>query len=117
MKYIILILFIIGASEVNAQEWTQENTRWEQAYYVTHLIDWGQTQEIARNPDYYERNAILGRNPTEAEVNRYFILTGIGHHLIARWLDKYRLPYQQATFFINFIAVTGNFTAGVKIKF
>ena len=114
---VLVVFFFLGASELKAQEWTEENTKWEYAYYVTHLIDWGQTLEIARNPGYKELNPILGEYPTEAEVNRYFLLSGIAHHLLARWLDEYRLPYQQATFLINFGAIANNASIGIKIKF
>jgi len=117
MKAAILILFfILGASEAKA-EWTQENTNYEYAYFATHLIDWGQTLEIAKNPRYEEINPILGKYPTEQEVNQYFILSGIAHHLIARWLDNYRLPYQQATFYFNLGNVLRNSQIGINIIF
>ncbi len=117
MKYILIIFFLLGASELKAQEWTQENTSWEYAYFATHLIDWGQTLEISRNQKYYELNPILGRYPTEQQVNQYFILSGIAHHLIARWLGKHRLTYQHVTFYINFANVTRNAQMGINIIF
>ena len=41
---------------------------------VALILDWKQTLKIARNPLLYsETNKILGKHPSVAEVNRYFI--------------------------------------------
>lgn len=118
MKYLIIIMFfVVGASELNAQEWTKENTQWETAYFVTRIIDWGQTLEIQRNPKYYELNQFLGKHPTRGEINRYFIVTGIGHLVISNYLDEWRLPWQQASFFYSLGVVSRNFEMGIKVKF
>lgn len=103
-------------NDAEASEWTQENKKWETAYMATHLIDWGQTLEIARNPKYYETNPILGKTPTRGEVNRYFLITGIGHYLISRYLDDYRLAWQKTTFFIELGVVTRNASIGIKMS-
>ncbi len=117
MKFILIILFLIGASEVNASEWTKDDTKWESAYLVTHIIDWGQTLDIASNNKYRETNIFLGRNPTEDEVNRYFLLTGVGHYLVSLLLSDNRRVWQKATFFIEFGVISKNASIGIKVKF
>ena len=39
-------------------------------------IDMLQTLEIANNDAYYEKNPILGKHPSEAQVVTYFIARG-----------------------------------------
>jgi len=114
---VIIVLFVTGASELKAMEWTKENTQWESAYMVTHIIDWGQTLEIAENPNFTEVNPILGSNPNRGDVNRYFLLTGIGHYLMSSYLDEWRETWQKTTFFIQFSVVANNAMLGVKITF
>jgi len=118
MKYLILIVFfVIGSSELKAQEWTEENTAWETAYLATLIIDWGQTLEIAENPNYRELNQIIGEYPTRGEVNRYFMGLGISHIIISNYLDEWRLPWQRSTFFFSLGVISRNARMGIKINF
>lgn len=55
-------------------DWRPVDTKRAIAFAVLDGIDWAQTRSIARNPDkFYEMNPILGRHPTVAQVNRYFL--------------------------------------------
>lgn len=117
-KYFILIASMLFNLNVSANEWTTENTAWESAYMVAHLVDWGQTLDIASSSEFVEKNPLLGVNPTRGDVNKYFLLTGIGHYLISRYVfDDYRATWQQSTFFIQFNVVRKNISLGVRVNF
>jgi len=119
LLYIIVLvsLFLVASASSEASEWTKSNTKWESAYMVTHLIDWRQTLEISNNPRFKETNPILGNNPTENEINQYFLLTGISHYLISRYLDDWRETWQKTTFFIQFSVISKNAIIGIKTNF
>jgi len=114
MKYILLLLL---SFPVSAQEWTTEDTQWEAGYLALHLIDWGQTLDIAENSQYTELNPLIGSNPSRGDVNRYFAVTAIGHYLISRYLGENRRLWQQTTMFIEFNVVARNASIGVNINF
>ena len=50
------------------------------AFNVLQTIDMLQTLEIANNDNYYEKNKILGKHPSEAQVITYFIVRGFAHY-------------------------------------
>ena len=77
MKYLLLLLFI---SPAYADEWTTNDTYREITYQGLAAIDWLQTRNIAKNPNYYEQNPILGEYPSVGKVNAYFAITGIVHY-------------------------------------
>lgn len=110
-------MFVLGASEPKAAEWTKENTNWESAYLVAHLVDWGQTLEISNNPRYTEINPALGKYPSEDEVNQYFLITGVGHYFISRYLGENRLLWQQATFIVELNVIARNASLGIRVNF
>jgi hypothetical protein len=57
-----------------AEEWNNTDKLLVAGVEASLAIDWWQTRRIAAsNGGYYETNAILGRHPSGAEVNRYFI--------------------------------------------
>ena len=48
-------------------------------FNVLQTIDMLQTLEIANNDDYYEKNKILGKHPSEAHVVAYFVAVSYTH--------------------------------------
>jgi hypothetical protein len=91
----------------------------ELAYTALHLVDWGQTLNIARNPDrFHERNPILGRHPSPGQVNRYMAASLAAHWLIARALKpKARKIFQGVTLVIKSGFVAGNYSVGLRVDF
>jgi hypothetical protein len=96
-------------------DWTPEDTARQAAYFTLHSLDWLQTRYIAQHPDeYWESNAILGDHPTLAEVNTYFIASGIAHYAISRWLPPdWRKNWQYFTLGVEAGYVTHNIQVGV----
>lgn len=95
--------------------WNSADTKREILYGLLHTTDWLQTQEIARNPDYYETNLVLGSNPSVGEVNTYFAMTLIGHVTISYFLpEKHRKIWQFITIGIEAGVVGHNVLIGVR---
>lgn len=113
-----MILFLVLASPAHA-DWTKKDTVYQLTYTVLHLIDWGQTLDIARNPDdFYEMNPILGEHPSVGRVNTYNIVSLITHTAISYYLPpKYRRWWQVSAIGVKVILVSHNNNIGVKVSF
>lgn len=97
-----------------------QNNKMEALYLALHGLDWAQTREIAANPDkYHERNPILGKHPSQAEVNRYFMLTGLGHYALSKMLPpEWAKPFQQGTIGLEgYVTGRNKFGIGIGTKF
>jgi len=83
-----------------------------------HAVDWLQTHEIRQSDHYSETNLSLGREPSAAAVNRYFIATGVGliaaHYLLPNPFNK----WLRVAWFLNGLVSTGNnYAIRVRIEF
>ncbi len=119
MKTLItVILFLSLTSPVHA-EWTKKDTAFQLTYTAVHLADWGQTLDIARNPDsYYEINPIVGKHPSVGRVNTYMALSLIVHTGISYLLpSKYRRWWQIGTIGVTTSLVIHNNSVGLKVRF
>ena len=116
---IILDLFLLFTSNSQADEWTAADTGREAVYLTLHSIDWAQTRNIARNPDkWYEQNSYLGKHPSVAQVDRYFIAAGAIQFAVAYYLPaEYRKAFQYVTIGVEGGAVVHNFSLGIEVKF
>lgn len=116
-----LILGILGlcSGPVYAQGWTDNDTKVEAAYLVLHAIDWSQTRYIAAHPqELHETNQILGEHPSDAEVNRYFILAGLLHAGIAYALPvNARRGWQSITIVVEAGQIARNYNIGIRFEF
>jgi len=90
-------------------------------YLVLHTLDWMQTLTIARNPDrWHETNPILGNHPSVAQVNQYFLATGIAHTLITAHLPqrKARLWLGATSIMqLGFVMHNRNLGIGLNVKY
>jgi hypothetical protein len=125
MKSISRIAISIGllmSFVAPAHAWSDEDTAWESAYLATHLVDWGQTRDIANkcdsDTDVYEKNPLLGSCPSTMEVNLYFIGTALLHTSASRMLPvKYRRMFQMGTLGLQLNSVNNNKRIGLKVSF
>ena len=61
----------------------------EVAWQAIHIVDWGQTLDIADNPDrYHEINPIIGRHPSRGRVNMYMGASALLHPLVTYMLPE-----------------------------
>lgn len=87
MKLLLVFLLLLGSGCAH-DPWTKEDTARHVGYTVLHVIDWRQTKEIAGDPEHYELNFVLGKYPTQKEVDVWFIGTWIGMTGAAYLLPK-----------------------------
>lgn len=118
---IVTILFLVLCfSVISAHaEWTKADTLREVSWQVLHIVDWGQTRHIAKNPDqFYEINPILGRHPSVGEVDTYMITGAVIHTAVSVVLpQKYRSYWQYVTIGMSGYCVGNNINAGIKVDF
>ena len=112
-------LFLVPGS--SALAWNEKDTYWEMAYLAAHVADWGQTRDIASHCGaglYYETNPVLGRCPSTAWVNTYFIGTALLHMGVANALPtKYRRLFQGGTLAMELNYVNSNAKIGLQVNF
>lgn len=89
-------------------------------------IDYGQTLDIASNPQWKETNPILGEHPTRSEVTRYFAVAAVLHPTISALLptDKclgpvcdWRKAWQWVTIGVEAGYVAHNYSLGIRTDF
>jgi hypothetical protein len=98
--------------------WTADDTAREAAYQTLAAVDWAQTLNIQTDPTRHELNPILGQHPSQNKINKYFIITGLGHAAIAYMLSPtYRKIFEISTITLEVGTVGHNITVGVGMKF
>jgi hypothetical protein len=111
-------------------DWTTNDTLRQTTYEALHLVDLGQTLYIADHPnEFTEANSAwaIGAHPSKGRVYTYFVVTGVGNYLVAKWLPSYAqvLGYDVnpraiwQSFFIvdSAYGVAHNNSIGIKIEY
>ena len=74
--------------------------------------------EIANNDDYYEKNPILGKHPSETQVITYFIARGFAHYHATNMIpQKYRNLFHGYNIIYNYNVIKDNHELGIRIDF
>ena len=88
------------------------------AFNVLQFVDMLQTLEIANNDDYYEKNKILGKHPSEFQVVTYFIARGFAHYEATKIIpSKYRKLWHTYNIVYNYNVIRDNHELGIRINF
>lgn len=120
MKTILaaLLLSFCAVASATDRSWSDSQIRWAAGAAVLHAIDWGQTRDIARQPDsYHERNPILGPHPTLGDVNRHFIVFGAVTAALVHFLPQYRDTLLKVYVGYQMVNTTRNFSIGLRLNF
>ena len=82
------------------------------------VADWGQTRYVAKSPQYYETNPILGEKPSVSKVNKYFIgVLAVNNGIMIALPDKYKPYYAGVVTTVEAGYVAHNNSIGIKISF
>ena len=91
------------------------------------LVDWGQSLDITKRDEYYEKNAYLGKNPSRSKVNAYFALSCLTHAGITWMMPASarvfglqfspRRAWQYAYIGYESSFVANNYQLGLKVSF
>ena len=87
-------------------------------FNVLQGIDMLQTLEIANNDNYYEKNKILGKHPSETRVVTYFVARGFAHFHATKMIpQKYRRFWHAYNLVYNYDVIRDNHELGIRIDF
>lgn len=131
MKLIVCILGgIILTSPCFAWEpdpWSKTDIALEILSQGLLLVDWGQSLDITKRDEYYEKNAYLGKNPSRSKVNAYFALSCLTHAGITWMMPASarvfglqfspRRAWQYAYIGYESSFVANNYQIGLKVSF
>ena len=88
------------------------------AFNILQTIDMLQTLEIANNDDYYEKNKVLGKHPSESHVVAYFVFRGFAHYHATNIIpQKYRNYFHGYNIIYNYSTIKDNHELGIRIDF
>ena len=123
---LFLLIVVITYKDANAIELskyykeplTETDKKGIIAFNILQTIDMLQTLEIANNDDYYEKNKILGKHPSEAQVITYFISRGFAHYHVTKMIpEKYRNLWHGYNMVYNYDVIRKNHKLGIRINF
>jgi len=115
MKILICLFFLL----TSCATWTTGDTVRESSWVVINTIDWGQTLEMAKNPnEFKEHNPILGNHPSQGRVNVYMASSTLAHIGVSSLLPQNIRPWwQYITIGFSGACVINNLRAGIGVSF
>ena len=116
---IVLLALILLVSCANRKPLTKSQIVGEVAWQVIHVIDWGQTLDIADNPDrYHEINPLIGRHPSRSKVNAYMAASALIHPVVTYFIPtEYRWYWLGGTLALSTACVVNNNAIGLSLGF
>lgn len=114
---LLLVLFSLTAKAEVFDNWTVDEKRMFWLSEALLIADWTQTRQIVKNPNYIEKNVILGERPSMAAVNTYFIGALIGNYFLADYLGENKMIYLSTVSVVQGVVVKQNREIGLRIGF
>jgi len=121
MKLLLLTFMLTVSVNCMADEFHNsggitDTGRRELLWQAVNAVDWMQTRTIATDERWYEVNPILGKHPTLAEVNTYFVASALFHTSVSHYLSrKHARMYQNATTVVGIGFVLNNHIKGIRL--
>lgn len=98
------------------RQWSKTDTALELTLVAVSFIDVCQTSWFLRDPSYSESNPLLGRHPSQLELNLFTLGALVTHAAIAYALPKpYRSIWQGLGIGVETSAIAHNFSIGVSL--
>ena len=116
---LLILLLLLPVSASAFDPWSREDVALETVWQLLHLADWGQTLDLAAQPNkYYEYNPILGSHPSRSQVNLYMAASALLHLGVTHVLPSRCRPwFQHVSIGVSGTCVVNNFAVGLSIKF
>ena len=116
LLFLALCLFVLRAEAgepLSGKEWGREAV-----FFAFGLLDYGQTMDIKNHPGMYERNPLLGENPSDVRIRNYFLGAAATHAAITYLLPRqYRPTWQWGTMLLEVGVVAHNYSIGLRVDF
>lgn len=113
----IAAALLVAAGAVRADEWSTTDRALLAGAAALHLADWSQTLRIAEPGGWYEKNRILGPDPSRSDVNAYFAGTAVLLLVLASALPEYRTALLTGWITVGIVSVGNNLALGIRIGF
>lgn len=119
MKTITTLLLLFPLTTYAFDQWSDADKTRETVYLSLHIIDWGQSLDIAKRPDEYnEDNFILGNKPSVNRVNTHFAIASVMHVVAVHVMPaKWRPAFQYYWIVIEANTVYSNYSIGLRMNF
>ena len=124
MKIILILILLLGkAHAIDLKKYYKEplsdnDKKGIIAFNTLQFADMLQTLEIANNDAFYEKNKILGKHPSEAQVLTYFVARGFAHYHVTKMIpQKYRNIWHGYNIVYNYDVIRDNHQLGIRIDF
>jgi hypothetical protein len=107
------------SSSMAFDEWSNRDYALQATWTALHIIDWGQTLDIAKDPDkFHENNPFIGKYPSVGRVNAIMAISTIVNPLVVHILpSKWRPYFQGLSMAITGTCVVNNYNLGLKVNF
>jgi hypothetical protein len=118
-KILVVILLFFSINCFAEREWNNEEKAWGAVAGTLLLSDWSTSINLTRryNEGYYERNPILGNNPTTQQMNLHFLIGIPVIFLAADYFPEYRKRILIITSLIELTATTNNLGIGLHFDY
>lgn len=118
---LLIALFLFPSGVMAFDEWSRVEIGMEAVYVAAHIVDWGQTLDIADNPDRYWEEVnrpLLSKHPSRARVNQVFAAGLILQPLIAHVLPRdFRKLWILSGIALEVSCIRGNQSIGLRMAF
>lgn len=114
-----LFLFLVTAPALAADPWSDADKTREAIYLTLHVVDWGQSLDIAKRPDAYnEDSPFLGAQPSVRRVNTHFAVTAALHVAAVHVMpSNWRPVFQYFWIATEAGVVCNNYRIGLRMNF
>ena len=115
MRWLIICVCIFLCMGCQTAKWDKTELAMEAGFLTLHGIDWAQSLKIARNPgEYHEHNPLLGKHPSEGNVNMVMGAWTVIQPVIAHLLpSNWRKGFIAASGLVKLGAVINNASIGL----
>lgn len=114
----VILLSLWSVAHATDRSWSNEQIAWGAAALALAAVDYGQTLDIAKNPDKFkELNKFLGPHPTTAEVSRYFAIYVPVVAALAHFLPEHRDTILKVYVGVQVVNTVRNFHVGLRLNF
>jgi hypothetical protein len=118
-RLLALLLVLVPSLCEAGDLWEFPDYAFAGAALATLAVDWGQTRNIAKNPQrFYEKNQVLGPKPSVGKVDAYFVGAMVGTVAVAHVLPRdYRRLFLAGTLSMELSVIDQNRSIGIKVDF
>lgn len=114
----VLIACLISLPAVAHDPWTTQDTILEGLFLAQLAVDRAQTMDIKNHPEKFEYNPLLGVNPSDRRINKYFLTIALVHPMLCYVLPKNaRNGFQFVSITVEAYAIGNNFSIGLRARF